>query len=65
MTINEDLKGAPFGMRHGKATAEFAEVELARTLHEQGLGPKEIAYKLGRSIHTVTDWVHYRTRCYG
>jgi transposase len=57
-------KGAPFGIKHGKATATFEEVELARTLHESGMGPKEIAHKLGRSKNTILDWVYFRTRCY-
>lgn len=58
-------KGAPYGIRHGKATATFEEVEKARTLHESGWRAKQIARTLGRSIDTVKDWIYYRTRHYG
>jgi hypothetical protein len=57
-------KGAPYGIRHGKASADFAEVERARDMHESGKYPKEIARELDRPIDTVRDWIYYRTRCY-
>ena len=59
------MKGAPHGIRHGKAVASFAEVEQARTLHEGGWRVKAIAKHFGRSINTIRDWIYFRTRNYG
>lgn len=56
--------GAPHGIRHGKATASWEEVEHCRTLHESGKTPRQIAEITGRSINTINDWIFYRTRCY-
>lgn len=63
--MNDDNRmGAPHGIRHGKATVPFPEVEKCRDLHESGLNVRDIANKTGYKIDTVRDWVYYRTRCY-
>lgn len=38
------------------------DVELARTLYEEGIGPSEIARKLEVPLSTVESWVSYRMR---
>lgn len=37
-------------------------VELARQLHDSGLGYKRIARKLEVPVSTVRDWCKYRVR---
>ena len=46
--------------RHKNETDDT--VELARQLHESGLGYKLISRKLEVPISTVRDWVTYRVR---
>lgn len=53
-----------FGERNGMATAPFAEVELARALHRDGMKLQEIAEKLEQNYETIKSWVYYRTRAY-
>lgn len=49
-------------IKHHRAKAEPEVVELARKLHEEGMGPKAISEKLGVPKFTVYDWVYYKTR---
>ena len=62
--MTEKTIGAPHGIRHGKATVPFSEVERCRDLHESGLNVHQIADKTGYPSNTVRDWIYYRTRCY-
>jgi transposase len=61
---NMSKMGAPYGLSHGKAKADFNTVELARDRHEEGKNIDAIAAELGVKKDTVRDWVYYRTRCY-
>ena len=46
--------------RHKNETDET--VEIARQMHDGGMGYKRIAKKLGVSVWTIRDWLTYRTR---
>ena len=50
---------------HHKAKEHPETVELARQLHDEGLGYKLIAKKLEISVWTIRDWLTYRTRING
>lgn len=51
-------------MKHHRSKAPFVEVQLARTLYQQGATPTEIADYLNQSINTVWDWLRYKTRVF-
>lgn len=48
--------------KHHKAKADPQTVELARKMHESGIGPKEISERLNVPKFTIYDWVYYKTR---
>ena len=47
---------------HHRAKETDETVEIARQLHDSGIGYKRIAKKLDVSVWTVRDWLTYRTR---
>ena len=55
--------GPPSGMRHGKATVPFSEVERVRDMHEnENLSYEKISIITGYNRNTVSDWCQYKTR---
>lgn len=63
--IDERRMGPPCGIKHGKATATWEEVEHCRTLRERnGMTVRQISAKTGWPVDTVRDWIYYRTRHY-
>lgn len=57
-------KGAPEGIKHGKAVHPFEVVESIRDEHEyQGRPPREIYRRYAHIAQdTLRDWLYYRTR---
>ena len=51
-----------YGGRHHRARHSDHDVELARQLHDAGLGYQRIASKLEVPERTVRDWCTYRMR---
>ena len=57
------MKGAPEGIRHGKAKHSFEFVEKIRDEHEYDkVPPRKLVAKYQVSPHTLRDWLFYRTR---
>lgn len=54
---------APSGLRHGKAKVPFETVvEIRNLYHKKGRRPHLMAAEYGISIHTIWDWVQFKTR---
>lgn len=53
---------APPGERHGMCRYPNEVVEKARDMHDEGVGPTQIARELDVPLNTLQDWIYYRTR---
>jgi len=71
LAINQNKPGAPYGLDGGRAKIPFEIVECARDLYESSIKPRMIhriiEQKVGHevSIHTLNDWLYFKTRVYG
>ncbi len=63
ITTNE--RGERVGQDHFRARNSDREVEMARALHEGGMGYARIAKLMECSKATVRDWVKGRRRAHG
>ena len=52
----------PRGEQHPRVRYSDELVEQARALRERGWTARRIGAHLGVNMHTVKDWVRYRTR---
>lgn len=53
-----------YGIDHHMATVPFEDIQMMRTLHKEGLKPREIADKFEQNIITVRQWLNYRYRAF-
>ena len=55
--------GAPYGIRHGKATVPDSVIKKIRNrFYDKGASIKKMAVEFKISEYTIRDWVSFKTR---